>query len=233
MARLTDEQQLAEHRHMLQLLLEDRFSLRTHWEIKESDIYNLLQGKGGAKLGAAGSMPLSSDELKRFNKSSVPVLYQKNDGRGYDFIAHGCSMDRLADTLTAQFGRSVLNKTNLTGNYDFVLKYKGRSDHDRDPEDLDPMPPIDKALAEELGLRVEAAKGPVKVLIVDHIATFAELALSCPVESLSAYFKRDTGPFVLCASHDTSGRYGKAWKRTGGTLGGEPLGQSRADHRRS
>jgi uncharacterized protein (TIGR03435 family) len=92
MAALTQEQQLAEQRHMLQALLEERFMLKTHWETKEGDVYNLAVAKGGPKLGAEGSMPLSADELKSLGDRPLPALYQKNDGQGYDFIAHGCSM---------------------------------------------------------------------------------------------------------------------------------------------
>jgi uncharacterized protein (TIGR03435 family) len=169
MARLTQEQQLAEQRHMLQALLEERFKLKTHWETKEGDVYHLVVAKGGPKLGAEGSMPLSADELNSFGDRPVPALYQKNDGEGYDFIAHRCSMGQWVEMLTAQFGRPVRDETGLTGNYDFVLKYKGRWDRDRNPDDLDPTPPMDRALQQELGLKVEAAKGPVRVLVVDHI----------------------------------------------------------------
>jgi uncharacterized protein (TIGR03435 family) len=63
----------------------------------------------------------------------------------------------------------VIDRTGLTGKYDFVLKYKGRWDQDRLPDDMDPLPPIDRALTEELGLKVEAARGPKKVLVIDHI----------------------------------------------------------------
>lgn len=169
MAALTKEQQWAEQQHMLQVLLEERFKLKRHWETKEGDVYNLVVAKGGPKLGAEGSMPPSADELKIFGDRPVPALGQKNDGQGYDFIAHGCSMGQLVGMLTAQFGRPVIDKTGLMGNYDFVLKYKGRWDRERNADDLDPMPPMDRALQEELGLKVEAAKGPVKVLVIDHI----------------------------------------------------------------
>lgn len=168
-AALTEEQQSAEQQHMLQALLEDRFNLKTHWETKEADIYHLVVAKGGPKLSAPGLMPLSSDELKNFGDHPVPPIYQKNDGHGYDFIAHGCSMDQLVVILTSQFGRPVTDKTGLTGKYDFVLKYKGRWDQDRPADDMDPMPPMDRALTEQLGLKVEAAKGPKKVLVIDHI----------------------------------------------------------------
>jgi uncharacterized protein (TIGR03435 family) len=169
MAALTQDQQLEEQRHMLQTLLEERFKLKTHWETKEGDVYNLVVAKGGPKLGAEGSTPPSADELKRFGDRPVPALYQKNDGQGYDFIAHGCSMGQWVEMLTAQFGRPVSDRTGLTGNYDFVLKYKGRWDRDRKADDLDPMPPMDRGLQQELGLKVEAARGTVRMLVIDHI----------------------------------------------------------------
>ncbi len=169
MASLTKEQQWAEQQHMLQALLEERFKLKTHWETKEMDIFDLVVAKGGQKLGAEGSMPPSAEELKTLGSRSVPALQQKNDGQGYDFTAHGCSMEQWAQMLTGQFGRPVVNKTGLTGKYDFVLRYKGRFDRDRPADDLDPMPPMDRALQEELGLKVEAAKGPAKVLVIDHV----------------------------------------------------------------
>jgi uncharacterized protein (TIGR03435 family) len=154
---------------MFQALLAERFQLKTHWETKEGDVYNLVVAKGGQKMGPQGSMPPSALELKNFGDHPVPVLYQRNDGRGYDFLGHGCSMEDLVATLTGQFGRPVIDKTGLTGKFDFVLKYKGRWDRDRKADDMDPTPPMDRALVDELGLKVEAAKGPVKVLVIDQI----------------------------------------------------------------
>lgn len=46
MATLTPEQQMAEHRHMLQALLMERFKLQSHWEAKEGDVYNLVVARG-------------------------------------------------------------------------------------------------------------------------------------------------------------------------------------------
>jgi len=174
MAALTPEQQSAEQQHMLMALLQERFKLKTHWETKEGDVYNLVIAKGGPKLAAAGSMPPSAEEVKNFGDHPVAALYQKNDGEGYDFISHGTSIVDLAETLTSQFGRPVIDKTGLTGNYDFVLKYKGRWDRDRDADDPDPMPPMDRALQTELGLKVEPAKGPTKVLVIDQIDKLSE-----------------------------------------------------------
>lgn len=63
----------------------------------------------------------------------------------------------------------MIDMTKLTGKYDFVLKYRGRWDRDRNADDMDPTLPMDQALREELGLKVEAAKGPLKLLVIDHI----------------------------------------------------------------
>jgi hypothetical protein len=56
-------------------------------------------------------------------------------------------MDEWAETLAGRCGRPVIDKTGVTGN----------------------SPPMDRALSEELGLKVEAGKGPVRMLIIDHI----------------------------------------------------------------
>jgi uncharacterized protein (TIGR03435 family) len=106
--------------------------------------------------------------LKYFGQPVI-ALHQVNDGQGYDFIAHGCSMPEWAAELTGQFGRPVIDKTGLTGKYDFVVKYKDRWDSDRAPDDPDPKPPLDRALREQLGLKVDAAKGPIKILVIDHL----------------------------------------------------------------
>ena len=169
MAALPAEEQRMEQQHMFQTLLAERFKLKTHWETKEGDVYNLVVAKGGPKLGAEGSMPPSADELKIFGARPIPVLRQKGDGRDASFVAYKCSMGNWVEMLTAQFGRPVTDKTGLTAKYDFVLKYKGRWDSDRRADDMDPTPPMDRALQEELGLKVEAAKGPVKVLVIDHV----------------------------------------------------------------
>ncbi len=154
---------------MLRALLEERFKLKTHWETREGDTYNLVVAKGGPKLGAEGSMPPSEEELKNFGDHPVPTLRQKGDHGLPEWVGNACRMGDLASIMGAMFGRPVMDKTGLAGKYDFVLKYKGRWDSDRQADDMDPTPPMDRALQEELGLKVEPAKGPVKVLVIDHI----------------------------------------------------------------
>lgn len=169
LAALPPDQQKMEQQHMLQVLLADRFQLKTHWETKEGNTYNLVVAKGGAKLGAEGSMPPSADEVRIFGDKPVPPLHQVAQEGKPEWIAHGCSMENWAGLLTSLLGRPVVDNTGLTGKYDFVLKYKGRTDQDRSADDLDPTPPMDRGLQEELGLKLEPAKGPVKMLVIDHI----------------------------------------------------------------
>jgi len=169
MAALPPDEQRMEQQHMLQALLADRFKLKTHWETKQSDTYNLVIAKGGPKLGAEGSMPPSADEVKIFKDRQIPILRQAiYDGKPA-WIAHGCSMSNWAGLLTSMLDRPVTDRTGLTAKYDFVMTYKGRTDQDRSADDTDPTPPMDRALQEQLGLKVESAKGPVKVLVIDHI----------------------------------------------------------------
>ena len=168
-AALPPDEQRMEQRHMLQALLEERFKLKTHWETKEGDTYNLVVAKGGPKLGAEGSMPPSAEELKSFGDHPVPPLRQKGDHGLPEWVGNACPLGDLASILGAMFGRPVTDKTALAGKYDFVLKYKGRWDSDRSADDMEPTPPLDRALQDELGLKVEPAKGPVKVLAIDHI----------------------------------------------------------------
>ena len=168
-AALPPDERRMEQDHMLQVLLADRFKLKTHWETKEGNTYSLVVAKGGPKLGAEGSMPPTAAEVRIFHDRPVPPLHQVSYEGKPEWVAHGCSMGNWTGLLTSLLGRPVVDNTGLAGKYDFVFKYKGRTDQDRSADDLDPTPPIDRGLQEELGLKVEPAKGPVKVLVIDHI----------------------------------------------------------------
>ena len=78
-------------------------------------------------------------------------------------------MTQLATYLTGNFQGIVTDKTGLTDKYDFIVKFKASFERDREAGDLDPTPPLDRALKEELGLKVEPTKQPIKMLVIDHI----------------------------------------------------------------
>lgn len=167
LAKLPREQQWLEQRHMIEVLLAERFHMKAHWETKEGDIYNLVS-KGRAKLRETNGAPPSDDD-----GHPVPPLYQRNGSvNGYDYVGHACPMDALVEALTAQFGRPVADKTGLTGKYDFVLSYhriresEGDTDANSDPHIA---PPLEIAVQDQLGLKLEPAKGPVTKLVIDHL----------------------------------------------------------------
>lgn len=81
-------------------------------------------------------------------------------------------MTQLAYKLSRLFERPVVNNTGLEGNYDFKLQWTPDpppSAPDGQPVDTSVGPSIFSALQEQLGLRLEATKGPVDVLIIDHV----------------------------------------------------------------
>ena len=172
LARLTGDEQWLEQKHMLQVLLAERFHLKAHWETKEGEIYNLV-AKNRAKLRETGNAPPSDEDVKVFHGHPVPPLYQRNNSQnGYDFVGHGCPMETLAKTLTGQFGRPVVDKTGLTGKYDFVLSYHRIREADDDHEaNNDPnLPPsLESAVQDQLGLKLEPSRGPVRRLVIDHL----------------------------------------------------------------
>jgi len=175
LAKLTKEQVRLEQEHMFQVLLADRFKLRVHWETREGDIYNLVVAKGGPKLGAAGSMPWTTAEKQWMGvgddgEPNVFPIHEQCNGRGRcDFFGHSCGMDQLAESLTGPFGRPVHDKTGLAGKYDFRLMYRGILEIDRPADSTIPVPTLDRAVEDELGLKLDKAKGPVRFLVIDHI----------------------------------------------------------------
>jgi len=169
LAKLTDEQAKLEKQHMMQALLADRFQLKMHWETKEGMIYDLVVAKGGPKLHPGGSMPPTPGELQSWGDRKIPPIHQQGSSwAGFDLIAHQCSMESLGKMLTGQMGAPVVDKTGLTGTYDFDLRYKGRSDDDASDDPKMPRP-LTEALPDQLGLKLQAAKGEKQVLVIDHI----------------------------------------------------------------
>jgi uncharacterized protein (TIGR03435 family) len=169
LAKLSNQQQALEQQHMVQVLLAERFNLKAHWETKEGDVYNLVV-KNGSKLQDSKGAPPGADEVKNWGDRPVPPLYQRGDSRtGFDFVAHGCTMEMIVDLLAWQFSRPVIDKTGLGGKYDFTLRYFGTRESDRDAGDTNPLSPLEVAIQEQLGLKLEPAKGPIPTLVIDHI----------------------------------------------------------------
>lgn len=170
LASLSKDQQELEHQHMMQVLLADRFKLKVHWETREGLAHDLVLSKNGSKMQEAKSEPPSADELKAWGNHPIPALYQRGDSNvGFDFVAHGASMSNITGMLAGQFGHPVVDKTGLTGKYDFTLRYHGTRLSDRKADDMDPIQPLDVAIQDQLGLKLKPTKAPEKFLVIDHI----------------------------------------------------------------
>lgn len=138
---------------MLQGLLADRFKLKTHYEMKELPVYALVVAKGGPKLKESGTTDPTKVEAGfsdgRIDGKNTPLVY-------------------LPFMLMPQLERTVIDRTDLKAYYDFELHWTpdGRSGED---VGIDAPPGLFTAIQEQLGLKLEATKGPVKVLVIDHV----------------------------------------------------------------
>jgi bla regulator protein blaR1 len=161
----TSDRALA-RQHMFQDLLADRCKLAAHWETKEFPVYELVLAKGGSKI----------QESKPSDGASGGRGGMGLKGRGGPLTAHEVPISDLVGLLSMLLNRTVVDKTGLAGKYDFTLNWT--PDDSNDPsffpsstgQPPDPAgPSIFAALQEQLGLKLETGKGPVKVIVIDHV----------------------------------------------------------------
>ena len=136
---------------MLQALLRDRFHLEAHVETKELPVYNLVVAKGGPKIH-----PPDPDHPFHHHAHIPGATGMMTSVKG--------TMEQLAAGLALPAGRTVLNKTGLDGPYAYSLQY-GQLNTSSDPNGA---PDIFAALDQQLGLKLEPAKAPISVLVVDR-----------------------------------------------------------------
>jgi len=150
LSKLDSDQGRLQKQLMVQALLADRFKLTWHNETRQLPVFNLVTAKGGSKL------PESKSSGRTFNT------------RRGQFDDQGATIAALADQLAIELNRPVIDKTALTGRYDVALKWTPESSTPT-PDSLDTAPSIFTAIQEQLGLKLESSKGPVQVLVIDHI----------------------------------------------------------------
>jgi uncharacterized protein (TIGR03435 family) len=130
---------------MLQALLTDRFQLRFHRETRQIGMQALVAVKGGAKIQRTADQD---------QKESVSIRPTSISGTAIP-IGHFVSI------LEAQVGTPLLNETGLSGKYDLSLTYV------RDDVRQVDGPTVFAALQDQLGLKLEARRGPAEVFIID------------------------------------------------------------------
>jgi bla regulator protein blaR1 len=184
--QLSDEQRKTfqeQTRLRLQALLADRFQLKIHRETKELPVYALMVAKNGPKL----------KENAGANAGPGKGMMRMSPGQA---VGQQVGIAFLAQDLAQRLGRTVIDQTGLKGTYDFELNFApeqgrggvfgGPGPGDgapppppppgagpgliKEPPPADPNgPTIFTALQEQLGLKLESQKGPVEIIVIDHV----------------------------------------------------------------
>ena len=179
-----------EARQLVRRLVEDRFALKAHREMRELPIYNLVLARAGGTLGP--KIQPSTLDCMPFLTGSRPMQDSPRDpnhrfglcSEGGSFTPSGLLTPRLngqpltglIQHLQEALERQVIDRTGLKGNYDIELSYLDESLADRSsPRDVSKGtstkgPSLFTALQEQLGMKLESARGPVDVLVIDSVS---------------------------------------------------------------
>jgi uncharacterized protein (TIGR03435 family) len=160
---------LDEQMSMLRKLLADRFKLTFHREQKEFSVYALTVAKNGSKLKESTVSPDASPE-------GPPPLVFVVSPQSLHLPGRNATMAELASVFQrAALDRPVIDKTGLSGRYDFDLEFTpdetqfDRAFTNRANADDAAKPGLFAAMQEQLGLRLEATRGPIEALVIDHV----------------------------------------------------------------
>jgi uncharacterized protein (TIGR03435 family) len=165
---------------MCQALLADRFGLKTHVETREFPVFDLVLDKGGSKLQASAPEAPPAPNAATDPHASATSAPAGRSGRsvstsvGHDHGKMTATDASLADLTTMLGrrpeldGRTVIDKTGLTGKYDWILEWRPLSLNSTDSDETGPS--LFTALKEQLGLKLEPARGPVQIVVVDAVS---------------------------------------------------------------
>jgi bla regulator protein blaR1 len=186
---ITDQRKgMEQQRERLRNLLAERCRLKIRRETKELQAYVLMPAKGGPKLKESKLDDPAQDPNgdKGGQSPRGPFL---RVGRG-QIIGQSVNLDFLAQMLSQQLGRPVLDKTSLKGAYDFTLEWTpdqgqapglgsggpGGSLTGKEPPRPDNPAPAESsgpsvfaAIQEQLGLKLESQKAPVEIIVIESI----------------------------------------------------------------
>jgi uncharacterized protein (TIGR03435 family) len=164
LAKLTDNEVRLEKRNAIRVLLADRMGLKTHLEERNSAIYNLVLTKGGNKMQASPVPPPPANG--EAPPPPPPANVQTHPSQhGLEFVASNSPMVAITGLLSSMVQAPVVDKTGLTGYYNYTLQISG----EWSANDPDSYPSIFTAVQEQLGLKLEAVHESVPNLVIDHI----------------------------------------------------------------
>lgn len=157
---------------MTQALLEDRFQLKIRRETREVPVYALTVSRGGLKLprtkeGSCTPLELATPASPApGDKPLCAVSRSSRRGPNVTWEARRLSIAAFAKALGLD--RPIIDRTGIAGLFDFHLEFAPEADSGG-PGDADRGPSIFTALQEQLGLKLEPAKGPAEFLVIDRV----------------------------------------------------------------
>jgi uncharacterized protein (TIGR03435 family) len=157
---------------MLRNLLADRFKFQVHRESKEMPVYTLTVDTNGPKMQAHEAASAADPWIDEINEKPLHLKWS----------AKFVPMDYFAWRLSQILDRPVLDQTKLKGGYDFELAFTrepppalAREGARLNGELVDLSgPTIFEAVRRQLGLKLERQKGPVDIMVIDHVEKPAE-----------------------------------------------------------
>ncbi|MBI4266643.1 MAG: TonB family protein [Acidobacteria bacterium] len=174
-----------EIQQMMRSLLAERFNLVVHRETRDSPMFALVLARGDGRLGPqlrpsveGACTPLGPGPPPVPPAGGGPQPCGTTFGGGGRLTGRAVTMAQLANNFSNQTGRVVVDRTGLTGTFDFELESaggRGGGLGPLPPQPGEPPPPPDDrpalatAIQEQLGLRFESTRGPVEVTMVDRV----------------------------------------------------------------
>jgi len=175
-AKAEDNSTPDQMRMMMQSLLEDRFQMKAHRETREMPVYELAVAKSGLKLPEPKEGSCASSDSDSPGAAAPCGRAMVRIGRmgGVQIQGGKIGISELIRVLSNVLGRIVIDKTGFTGAFDAHLEF-GLDDslaglpHPPGPREETSAQSVFVAIQEQLGLKLESAKGPVEVLVIDHV----------------------------------------------------------------
>jgi bla regulator protein blaR1 len=163
-----------EMRAMVRTLLHDRFKLAAHVEQRDLPVYLLTKARPDGPLGPSlERSTFDCNDLAARKQNTAAALAARSGRMLCGFTtdtgtldAGGTTMETLAQILTFQAGRPVIDRTGLTGGYNVLLKWTATLATDAPAADA---VSLFAAVQEQLGLKLESATAPLDVVVIDRI----------------------------------------------------------------
>ena len=167
-------------RLMMQALLAERFKLAVHFETQDSPVLALVlvkPGKLGPKLRPHADGPPcdTAPSPDVFPPKCYVMMLTMNSGRMPRGGSRDTTMALIADALPSmgRLARPVVDRTGLSGRFDFMLQWSPETNSippaPNEPAADTQGPSFQEALREQLGLKLESARAPLQILVIDRV----------------------------------------------------------------